>query len=338
MKTSCYLYPILVLLFLLSCASRSSKFKEVRGYAQGTTYAITYLDISRRDFNAAFDSILKKIDESMSTYVDGSLISRFNRSTRGIKMDEHFKKVLLRSIEISKESNGLFDPTVENLVSAWGFSRENPRSMTPQVVNELKAVTGISLLKIKGDSLIKKHPKVKLTFNAIAQGYSVDVLAEFLEQNGVWDYLVELGGETRVHGKNPQGKPWRIGIEKPEASLDGRPFQAIAEISDISLVTSGNYRKFRVDSLTGMKYSHTINPITGYPVTHSLLSATVLHKSAMDADAYATTLMVMGMQEGIRFLESKKMDGFLIYSETNGKISTWVSEGFRKRLISTSGS
>lgn len=338
MKTSRYLSPLFVLLFLSSCANRSSKFKEVRGYAQGTTFGITYLDASRRDFNAAFDSVLKKIDESMSTYLDASLISQFNRSARGIEMDEHFKKVLLRSIEISRESNGLFDPTVENLVSAWGFSRENPRSMNPQVVKELKALTGISLLEIKGDSLIKKHPKVKITFNAIAQGYSVDVLAEFLEQNGVWDYLVELGGETRVRGKNPKGKPWRIGIEKPEASLDGRPFQAIAEINDISLVTSGNYRKFRVDSLTGMKYSHTINPVTGYPVTHSLLSATVLHKSAMDADAYATTLMVMGMEDGIRFLESKKMDGFLIYSEPNGKISTWVSEGFRKTLVPMSSS
>jgi thiamine biosynthesis lipoprotein len=328
---------LLILGALAGCTDRSSKFREIRGYAQGTTYAIVYFDPEKRDFSPGIDSLLMEIDLSMSTYLDESLISQFNRSATGIAMDDRFKRVFSRSVEVASESGGLFDPTVENLVSAWGFGRTNPAVMNPELVQRLLAVTGIDLVEVRNDSLFKKDPMVKLTFNAIAQGYSVDEIALFLESKGVWDYLVELGGETRARGKNPQGESWRIGIEKPEASLDGRPFQAIARLDNTSLVTSGNYRKFRVDSLTGIKYSHTINPITGYPVTHSLLSATVLHPNAMDADAYATVLMVMGLEEGIRFIEQKKLDGYLIYSDSTGKMKTWVSAGFREQLITESG-
>lgn len=327
-----YFLFVLLTLSIGACASRSSKFREVRGYAQGTTYTITYFDHEQRDFSGAFDSLLLAIDASVSTYQETSLISRFNKDPRGILMDPVFKTVLVRSLEIAQESGGLFDPTVENLVSGWGFGSGNREIMTLEKVNALKSITGYDLIRVEGDSLLKTKSGVKLTFNAIAQGYSVDVLAEYLDSHGVWDYLVELGGETRVKGKNPESEAWKIGIEKTEASYDGVPFQAIASLSDISLVTSGNYRKFRVDSLTGRKYSHTINPLTGYPVNHSLLSATVLHPKAMDADAYATLLMVMGLDEGILFLQRKQMDAFLIYSDSTGTISTWVSDGFKKRL------
>lgn len=324
---------VFVLLTAIACNRRIDTFKEIRGYAQGTTYSVTYADERRRNLSSEIDSLLLRIDLSVSTYVENSTISRFNRSDRGVKTDSIFSTVLHRSMEIARESGGLFDPTVENLVSGWGFGSRNAETMTPDKIQEMLEVTGIDLLEIRKDSLLKLKPGVRLTFNAIAQGYSVDLICELLESKGITEYLVEIGGETRAKGKNPQGEWWRIGIEKPEASFDGRPFQAVAALNNTSLVTSGNYRKFRVDSLTGIKYSHTINPITGRPVAHSLLSASILHERAMDADAYATVMMVMGMDNGKQFLRSKGLEGFLIYSDSTGSIQTWVSEGFKKTLL-----
>lgn len=319
------------------------RYLSVRGEAQGTTFQISYQSETSTDYSAQVDSILRLIDQSMSTYVQESLISRVNRADTIVEVDEHFADVLGTAINTCVQTEGAFDVTVMPLVRAWGFHhREADRSAPPDsaAIDSLLQLVGRHAVGLALDGLNGNHhwlvekssANTELDMNGIAQGYTVDVLAKFLAEQRITNYMVELGGEVRAAGVNPTGQLWSIGVDKPEASTaDNRTLQAIVELDNLSLATSGNYRKFY--ERDGVKYAHTIDPRSGYPVQHSLLSATVLCKTCIGADAFATAFMVMGVEATQEFLRNEEgLEAYLIYSDSTGELQTWMSEGMRSVL------
>ncbi len=328
------------LLFLLiafgiiqtSCETEKElRLVENSGYAQGSTYQIKYLTSKNQDFEDEIESIFQGIDNSMSTYLPTSLISEVNKGGVQVEVDEMFLDVLNRSIEIAEETNGEFDPTVGPLVRLWGFGfDEIRRDVDSEMVERVKSQTGYNKIE-EVNRRVMIPEGFSLDFNAIAQGYTVDVIAEYLEGQGIEGYMVEVGGEVRTRGFNDKRKLWTIGVDKPQNDIDSNDrFQFILELDNSSLATSGNYRKYWVDEKTGTKYSHTIDPKTGTPAKNRLLSASVVTSSAMDADAYATVCMVKGVDACIEFLEMKpELEGYLVFSNDSGDWEVYVSDGFQ---------
>lgn len=316
-----------------SCETEKEKrLVENSGYAQGSTYQIKYLTTRNQDFGEEVKSIFQEIDNSMSTYLPTSLISEVNKGGIQIEVDEMFLDVLNRSIEIAEETNGEFDPTVGPLVSLWGFGFEEIRGdVDSEMVERVKSQTGFKNI-LQESSKVMIPEGFSLDFNAIAQGYTVDVIAEYLEGQGIEEYMVEVGGEVRTLGLNDKRKLWTIGVDKPQNNIDSNDrFQFILELENASLATSGNYRKYWVDEKTGTKYSHTINPKTGTPAKNRLLSASIVTSSAMDADAYATVCMVKGLEACIEFLEIKpELEGYLVFSNNSGDWEVYITDGFQK--------
>lgn len=334
MKASSLL--LLISLFCLSCSQdKESKYIENSGRAQGTTYHIKYESPIGTDFGEDIQAILKRIDLSMSTYVPTSLISMVNKGDTLVRVDSMFLEVLNRSIEIAEETGGDFDPTIGPLVRLWGFGFDEFRQdVTEDMVKEKLSRTGYTNIEIKSDK-VRIPEGFEIDFNAIAQGYTVDYIAGYLKNNEVENYMVEVGGEVKAKGVNASGMTWKIGVDKPAENIDssGR-FQFILQLQDMGLATSGNYRKFWVDEETGMRYSHTINPHTGYPAKNRLLSASILAPSVMNADAYATACMVKGVERCKEFLNSKTgLEGYLVFDDGNGNWETFVTDGFRKNII-----
>ncbi len=315
-----------ILSFLFACAPNQQterNYIQLQGNAQGTTFQILYYDSLQRDFSSQVDSLLKQLDYSLSTYVPYSIISRVNKNDSTVILDEHFISVFNRAQEIAIISNGAFDITVAPLVNAYGFGFTKKENIDSLLIDSLLQFVGYQKVKIENGKLIKEKPQMQLDFNAIAQGYSVDVIANFLEEKAVSDYLVEIGGELRCKGVNAKGNYWNIGIDKPIENAEKREIQTVVSLKNRAMATSGNYRKFYEEG--GMKYSHTLNPKTGWPVKHHLLSVTVLADDAMTADAFATVFMVMGKEETLKFLENHKelnLQVYLIYQE-NGKLQVF---------------
>lgn len=310
------------------------------GNAQGTTFTITFLDSSDADHSEAVQNILQEIDNSVSTYVEGSVISRFNATDTLTVADEHFFYNIALSRLVYHYSDGAFDPTVMPLVRAWGFGPEGQPEADTTLVDSLLPLIGLGnienrpgMQEIRGfkDNPItvwKTKSGVQLDFNAIAQGYTVDVIWKYLKSQNINDIMVEVGGEVRASGKNAEGNPWRIGIDKPVQQGSERELQAVVPLIDKALATSGNYRKFY--EANGQRYAHTIDPKTGRPVQHGLLSASVLARDCATADAYATAFMVMGLEKTKALLADKPALGlevYLIYSE-DGETKVYSSERF----------
>ncbi len=306
----------------------------IHGYAQGTDYTLTYYAKDSLFSKASVDSILSVIDSSMSLYKPYSLINRINEGEYGpFEIDAHFHHVVKRSFEIYKDSKGIFDITVAPLVQLWGFGVEAvDRFPDKMEVNDALACVGMDKLKLRGRLLEKKHPCVRLDMNGVAQGYSVDVLAEYLEGQGIAHYIVELGGELRVRGPKPGGSPMRIGIERP-ADL-GSPSVVINDVMEVqegAITTAGNYRKFLQDG--DRKISHHIDPKTGYPFDTEIISATVYAKDAMTADGYDNVIMAMKASEAVKFVNRRKnMEVFLIYKDESGVVKDTMSLGFKQLL------
>ncbi|MCK4751227.1 MAG: FAD:protein FMN transferase [Bacteroidales bacterium] len=304
------------------------------GFTQGTTYAITYQAADSINFQEDIEQVLMDFDLSLSTYIPGSIISRINQDEETVPTDIYFSTCFRAAQEVHSVTGGAFDITVAPLVNAWGFGFTERAEIDSSLIDSLLEYVGMEKVSLIGESVKKEMDGVMLDMNAIAQGYSVDVLADFLESNGIRNYLVEIGGEVKTKGHNPKGIAWRVGIDKPIDGLQvpGAVLQAIVEISDRSLATSGNYRKFYEED--GMKYSHTIDPVTGYPVQHGLLSSTVLTGDCMRSDAYATAFMVMGFEKSREFLLSHTdLDAYLIYNDEQGDYKVWYTDGMRKLLI-----
>lgn len=332
-------FIILLTTIFYGCSSKSTYYR-ITGFAQGGTYNITYstIDSSGHTIKAnpneikfKVDSILLAIDNSLSGYNQGSTLSKINQNVSDVT-DPLFDTMFLVSKEIYHETEGLFDPSAAPLFDIWGFGFKNKETITNEKIDSILHFVGMDKAEIVEGHILKKDPRFKLNFNAIAQGYSCDVVAAELEKLGICHYLVEVGMEIYCHGLNPNGKEWNIGVDTPEdGNMEaGKKISEIISLTNAGIVTSGNYRKFFIEE--GVKYSHTIDPTTGHPVKHTLLSATVIASNATLADAYATYCMVVGLEKSKRFLESREdLKGYLIYSEGEN-MKVYFSENLKQHL------
>jgi len=319
------------LVFLLSCREKKPVFSNFTGVTQGTTYSMVFENtgnITTTELQAEVEKILHDFDMSLSLYQDSSTVSRINRNER-ISVDSFFLGALSKAQNVSAMTDGAFDVTVGPMVKAWGFGPDARKSFTEAKRDSLIKLVGMEKIEVINNRVIKSDPGIILDFNAIAQGYSVDVIYSFFEKLGISSFLVEIGGEVRAKG-DKDGNYWRIGIDRPDDNnmIPGNNLQAIIRIKDRALATSGNYRKFFVEN--GIKYSHTIDPRTGYPVKNRLLSATIIADDCAIADGIATACMVMGKDEAIRFiLDNPQFEAYLIFSDENGYFKTWISESLK---------
>lgn len=324
-------------LMLLAACNNSALDVEMAntGYAQGTTYQIKYIAKEGVDYQKSIDSLFSVVDFSMSTYNPNSLISKINLNPDSlVQVDALFSEVLNASLKVAKVSNGQFDPTVGPLVELWGFGLSERDRVDSAQVDSVKRYIGYGEVYRNIDSL--RMPKgYRIDFNAIAQGYTVDLIAKFLESHGLEQYMVEVGGEVKAKGQNINDKTWTIGIDKPTEEIDSeKRFQTIISLENKSLATSGNYRKFWTDEETGMRYSHTINPQTGYPANNRLLSVSIITDECMYADAYATACMVMGTQKAISFInQNELLEGYLVYTNDEGEWEVYTTEGFEAYML-----
>ncbi len=312
---------------LVSCDDSPSKI-IVNGTAQGSYYEITYYDKNGRDFKPQFDSIFNLIDGSVSLWNDTSIITKVNRN-EPVALNQVFIDNFNAAIEAAELSGGLFDPTVSPLVAMWGFSYKNDITPSQHNIDSILEFVDYHKVCIVNDSVVKQDERISLDFNAIAQGYTSDAIAHFLETQGVNNYLVDVGGEIMARGAKPDGSKWIVGIEKPAENYDSeRIVQTRIDISDQSLVTSGNYRKYFERG--GKRYSHTIDPRTGTSVEHNLLSVTVLADNATRADALASICMIMGMDKSLQLIESLDgVEAFYIYVDDSEQVQTYPTEGFK---------
>lgn len=326
------LIVVALLLAFVGCSNEpKTDTIEINGFAQGTTYHIVYINSNGENFQRSIDSLLIEIDNSLSTYNKKSIITRFNNAGSVCEVDKMFIDVFNRSKEVYSETDGAFDPTVAHLVNAWGFGFKNIANTDSSTIDSLLKFVDFDAITIENNIAIKTNKNLMLDFNAIAQGYSVDVIANFLSDKGIDNYMVEIGGEVKAHGKNNKQKLWRIGIDQPIENQTERTLEAIVNLNNKALATSGNYRKFYEKD--GVKYSHTLNPKTGYPVHHSLLSATVITDNCDIADAYATVFMVVGIEKTKEILSQKKnLHAILIFENENKKLETFVSEELKEYI------
>ncbi|OFY62707.1 MAG: hypothetical protein A2V46_06230 [Bacteroidetes bacterium RBG_19FT_COMBO_42_7] len=328
---------VFLLLLVFSCRETTS-YDNFAGFAQGTTYSIVFENNGRlnpQDLKSGVEKILHDFDMSLSLYADSSVLSKVNRN-EDVYLDHFFVEAFNRSSDITEMTDGAFDITVGPLVKAWGFGPDAQKNFAEAKRDSLLRLVGMDKVKIENNKVIKADPRINLDFNAIAQGYSVDIISAWFDSKGIKSYLVEIGGEVRVKG-DKQGVLWRIGIDRPvdDNNLPGNDLQVIISLKDRSLATSGNYRKFYIEN--GIKFSHTIDPRTGYPAKNQLLSATIIADECATADGIATACMVIGKEKAIEFLGfHPEFDAFLVYSDDIGNYQTWSTENLR-RFISEPG-
>jgi FAD:protein FMN transferase len=323
---------ILSLFLLYSISLFSQEVQEpirIEGEAQGTTYHITYFDNQNRDFQPEIEKILKDFDLSVSTYIPNSIISRINSNEKNVIVDKYFIACFNKAKEVWKNTNGAFDPTVYPLSNAWGFGPGKKQKIEKAKIDSILKFVGFQLIELKGNKIVKKDPRVALDFNAYAQGYSVDVVSDFLNTKKIKSYIVEIGGEVYAKGRNSDGKNWNIGIEKPiDNKESGNPLKAIAKLENMAVATSGNYRRFVIED--GVKYAHHIDPKTGYPTKNNLLSASIFSKECISSDANATGVLVLGLEKAKVFLQKNpELQAYLIYSDDKGNYQVYETPGIK---------
>ena len=306
---------------LISCTKQPQKI-NYSGVTQGSYFSISYFDEENRHFEAEFDSIFREVDNSVSLWNENSIIRKVNRN-EDVIVNQIFKDNFEWARKASDFSDGAFDATIGPLVSAWGFHYKKELEMTPEMVDSIRQLVDYHKVEIIDDKVVKTNPNMTLDFNAVAQGYTTDLIGKFLESRGVRDYLVDVGGEIFARGTKPSGEQWTIGIEKPAENYDSeRSVQIKINLKDKGIVTSGNYRKYIEKD--GIRYSHSIDPKTGYPVEQNLLSATVIADNASWADCLATICMLVGKEKASELLENQDVEAYFIYVE-DGVIKTeWI--------------
>jgi len=322
---------IISLLFSFAIYSQNEAVK-IEGEAQGTTYHITYFDSANRDFKPEIVQILKDFDLSVSTYIPNSVISRINSNQKNVEVDQYFITCFKKAKEVWKNTDGAFDPTVYPLVNAWGFGPGKKQKIEPKKIDSILKFVGFDLIKLKGKHIVKKDSRVQLDFNAFAQGYSVDVVSDFLNSKEITSYIVEIGGEVYAKGKKPDGSNWTVGIEKPIDNKEtANDLKALVSLENLAIATSGNYRRFIIEN--GVKYAHHIDPKTGYPTKNNLLSASIFAKECISSDANATGVLVMGLEKAKLFLASHpELQAYLIYSDENGNYQEYETSGVKSIL------
>jgi len=308
----------------------SADYRNEKGLIFGTMYSITYQH--DKSLKLDIDQELDRFDASLSIFNDSSTIMGVNNNVLEVVEDTLFINVFRKAMQISEEVDGSFDITVDPLIAAWGFSKARQELPTAAAIDSIIEFVGWQKIKLTDDNrIVKEDPRVKLDCSAIAKGYAVDVISHLLESNGVENYMVDIGGEVNVKGKNPSRGKWRIGVSKPDDdSLSiNQDLQTILEVTNLSIATSGNYRNFYFRD--GMKYAHTVDPKTGYTVQHSILSSTVIAKNCMTADAYATAFMVMGLDRAKAFMEKHpEIEAYFIYSDEKGNYQTYMTDGMKR--------
>ena len=319
------------LVVFASCDKQPQK-TVLQGLAQGSYYAITYYDEQNRNFQREIDSIFHAVDMSVNLWVDNSIISKVNRNE-----DVTLDSIFIGNFNIAQKaavlSDGYFDPTISPIVAAWGFSYKSGDSITPQLIDSLKPLVDYRKVRIENGKVIKEIPDMTLDFNAIAQGYTSDLIARFLESRGIKNYLVDTGGEIMAKGEKANGQPWIVGIEKPAENMDSeRIVQTCIALRDKGLVTSGSSRKYV--ERDGKRYSHCIDPKTGYPVEHQVLSVTVMAENSVWADALASIGMVMGLEKSLQLFQSMEgVEAYYIFVNGQGELETFATEGFESLII-----
>jgi thiamine biosynthesis lipoprotein len=306
-------------------------YQENVGLVFGTEYHITYQ--CNEDLQPEIEAELKKVDNSLSTFNKESVISKINRN-EDIAVNEMFEQVFNRAQYVSKETDGAFDITVAPLVNLWGFGFKTGENPSKQKIDSLMQFVGYQSVSLNNKKVKKVHPNTMLDAAAIAKGYACDVVAQFLRNKGIQHFMVEIGGEVITCGNSPKRIPWKIGVTKPvDDSLNiQQEQQAVLNVTDMAMATSGNYRNFYYKG--GKKYAHTIDPKTGYPVQHSLLSATVLAKDCATADAFATAFMVMGIDKAKTVLEKHpELMAYFIYADAKGELAVWHSPTMEGKIL-----
>ena len=323
---------LMIGLMALSSCVRQPRKMVLQGLAQGSYYSIIYFDTEGRNFQYEIDSIFQAVDRSVNLWVDSSVISKVNRNEE-VTLDDIFIDNFNIAQKAAQLSDGYFDPTISPIVAAWGFSYKSGDSLTPQLIDSLRQLVDYRKVCIKNGKVVKEHPAIQLDFNAIAQGYTSDMIASFLETQGIKDYLVDTGGEIMARGGKPNGQPWIVGIEKPAKNWDSeQEVQTRVVLRDKGLVTSGSTRKYV--ERDGKRYSHCIDPKTGHPVEHQVLSVTVMADNSVWADALASIGMVMGMKRSLPLIEA--MDGveaYYIFVNGQNEMETYATEGFKALIL-----
>ena len=327
MKHVIYLFVLVI----CSCSPSDNKILVANsGETQGTYYHIKYLSPHGQSFKFQIDSLLTEIDSSVSIYKPYSIISRINNGEE-IKTDEIFNFVYLDALHVGENTDGYFDCTVSPLVKYWGFYNNDTNKIN---VDSVVIQTIMKKEGIDKDSTVVLLDGVKLDFNAIAQGTSVDLIARLLDNNKILDYLIEVGGELKAKGINADGNVWRVGVDKPSEEINFKErFQFILNLKDKALATSGNYRKFYIKN--GVKYAHSINPKTGFPAQNRLLSVTVVTNECSLADAYATAFMAMGLKKTKQIIKTldDKLEVYIVYTDKNGDWKIYISPAMKKRIV-----
>lgn len=329
-----YIFLIAVTIIFFSCNNDkkiSVKYIKNAGFAHGTTYHLTY----KSDTNLIneLEQQMHNVDKSLSTFDSLSTISLINKNDSTLVLDTMFIKVFNKAKQVYRITEGAFDMTVANLVNAWGFGFEKFAGVDTNFIDSLLQYVGFDKINIIDQKIVKQNKYITLDASAIAKGYSVDIVSEYLESKGITDYLVEIGGEVRTKGLNAKGEKWRIGIDKPidDSLAINEQIQQIIQLSGKAIATSGDYRKFYYKN--GIKYSHTVNPKTGFPVTHNLLGVSVIADNCMTADAFATGFMVLGVEKSMEIARNDTtIEVYLIYSDKNDSLQVIMTDGFKKYL------
>jgi thiamine biosynthesis lipoprotein len=326
--------PFLILLIvgtvLIVRQQQSLPYQQSSDFIFGTAYKIVYQH--DKDLSKEIREELMKVDYSLSPFNEKSVITAINNNQE-VTPDKMFMDVFTLAMEVSRETEGAFDITVAPLVNAWGFGFKNGGKPTTQQVDSLRRIIGYQKVSVVNGKIHKQDPRMMLDCSAIAKGYGTDVVARFLRSRGVNNYMVEVGGEIVTKGVNPDRLPWKVGVIKPDDdSLNvSHELQTVLNVTDIAMATSGNYRRFYYKN--GKKYAHTIDPKTGYPVQHNILSATVLAKSCAQADAYATSFMVLGLDGAKKILERHpELMAYFIYDDGQGKNAVWFSPSLKDKI------
>ena len=326
--------PFLLILIIGSiyiiAQQRSAPYQKDEGFIFGTVYHITYQNDNNLKQN--IEAELEKVNKTFSTFDSTSIISLINQN-KPVKINDMFAEIFDLSEEISTETEGAFDITVAPLVNLWGFGFKSGQKPTKEKIDSLRLLVGYNKVKLYENGVKKKNPKIMLDCSAVAKGYGSDIVARYLREQGVKNFMVEIGGEIVTSGLSENRLPWKIGVTKPSDNKTdmNQEVETILNVTDKAMATSGNYRNFYYKG--GKKYAHTIDPKTGYPVQHSLLSATVLAKNCATADAYATTFMVMGVEKAEALLEKHpELMAYFIYAGPKGELKTWYSPSMKDKI------
>ena len=334
-KSLTWQLPFLILLIvgtvLIIRQQRNTPYQTNKGFIFGTVFTITYQ--YEKNLNDEILAILNEVDNSLSPFNKNSIITKINENTP-VTPDKMFVEVFQLAKQISTETNGAFDITVAPMVNVWGFGFKNGTSPTKEVIDSIKGIVGFEKVNYKDGKVLKQDPRITLDCSAIAKGYGCDMVARLFRQKDIKNFMIEIGGEVVTSGISEKRIPWKIGVTKPtDDSLNtNQELQTVLNITDMAMATSGNYRNFYYKN--GKKYAHTINPKTGYPVQHNILSATVLAPNCATADAYATSFMVLGMEKAKQILEKHpELMAYFIYSDPKGRNAVWYSPSMKGKTI-----